>query len=103
MLFRSLDATEQQRAARRSDVGVLVTKRRGKGAASVGAWWAHLPGWAYIYLSCCPVSADATSDEANEYRVDYDYAPPVRMTLLDAVLLLRAGGYGDPLTEETAA
>ena len=92
-----LDDTESERVNRGADVAVLVLKRKGKGAASAGAWWAFLPGWAYVYLAQCEVSLDPDSERPREYRLDYDAAPAVRVTLADAVYLLRAAGYGDPL------
>lgn len=61
-------------------IGVLICKRKGVGATRVGEWWA----WLYLpHLSCWEL-------------VD----PPAiwfRTTVHDAVVLLRASGYGSPL------
>ena len=94
-----LDDTEVERRNRGADVAVLVLKRKGKGAPNAGAWWAFLPGWAYVYL------ADATAAHAGAPWLNADayrdtragHLPAVRVTLADAVELLRHAGYGDPL------
>ena len=89
-----LDETELERIARGADVAALVTKRKGKGRANAGQWWAHLPGWAYIYLAAS-VSYPRI-DPARHARVFADL-PAVRLPLAALVDLLRAAGYGDPL------
>ncbi|WP_424183834.1 hypothetical protein ACOBQX_17905 [Actinokineospora sp. G85] len=80
--------TEQQRlgapGAAPADLGLLVVRRRGK--ADPGRWWVWLPAERFVALV-----ADTPA---------IPHAPqPVRLELGDLVLLLRAAGYGDPLTE----
>lgn len=93
---------EVERVNKRADVAVLVLKRKGKGAPSAGQWWAVLPGWAFVYLarSAWPTSS-AWAGEA--CQLAYGHTPAVRMTLADAVALLRHAGYGTPITEGSAA
>jgi hypothetical protein len=80
-----LAEAEQERVNRGADVMLLVTKRKGKGAASVGQWWAHLPGWTFAQL-------------AYSYHGQQCYeVPAVRITYDDALTLLRRAGYGDEL------
>lgn len=86
--------TETERIARGADVAALVTKRKGKGRASTGQWWAHLPGWTYIYLAAPLWGVDASVDSHVRKFADL---PPVRITLAELVYLLRSAGYGDPL------
>ena len=66
----------------RADYGLLVTKRAGVGPARAGLWWAYLDSHAFLELSgakptTCPPSCT------------------VRVTLAEAVALLRHAGYGD--------
>lgn len=79
-----LAEAEQERRNRGADVMLLVTKRKGKGAASAGQWGAHLPGWVFVALTSGDVGC-------------VPHWPAVRMTLDDALTLLRRAGYGDPL------
>lgn len=90
-----MDEAEAERVNKRADVAVLVLKRRGKGAASAGSWWAFLPGWTFLYL------ADPEDGHPTVYRQDPNYArlPVVRLLLAEVVALLRAAGYGDPLPQ----
>lgn len=92
-----LEATETQRARRGADVAALITKRKAKGAAQVGTWWAHLPGWAYWHLAGLS-GAPATAD-VGRARPCLAHLPAVRITLEDLVRMLRRAGYGDPLEE----
>ena len=71
--------TETQNAS--ADFGVLVTKRAGVGAARAGEWWAYLRADDFVVLS--------------SGRGGRRQAFPVRMTLADAVAVLRSAGYGD--------
>lgn len=88
--------TERERRARGADVAILVLKRKGKGAANAGQWWAFLPGWTFFYLAETPAISPSplTAAEAGHYLA---HLPAVRMTLADAATLLRSAGYGDPL------
>lgn len=79
-----LGEAETERVNRGADVMLLVLKRRGKGAANAGQWWAFLPGWAYVQL--------ATGTQWAHHGL-----PPVRVTLAEACHLLRYAGYGTPL------
>lgn len=82
-----LDETERERANARADVGLLVTKRRAIGAARAAQWWAHMTLGTVLDLAGKPTS-----------EIDPDVMGiPVRMHLGDAVHLLRAAGYGDPV------
>lgn len=88
-----LDDTERERVARGADVAFLVLKRKGKGAANAGAWWAFLPGWTYttLVLEWARLPLIYGSEP---YAVP---APAVQLRLADAVHLLRAAGYGDAI------
>ena len=89
-----LEETELERSNAHADVGVLIWKRKGKGHASVGAWWAALPGWAYLYLARTGygvIIPPATT------ILTYHRAPPVRLLVADLTRLLRTAGYGDQL------
>ena len=90
-----LDETEAERINRGADVALLVLKRKGKGAASAGQWWAILPGWTYLYLAASAGKAGAFMPAA--FPRLYAALPAVRMTFDEALTLLRRAGYGDPL------
>lgn len=94
-----LDDTERERLARGADVAVLVLKRKGKGAANAGRWWAVLPGWTYAALAVGFYDLDTAANPAR-YLSDL---PAVRITLADAVTLLRRAGYGTELSDKEAA
>lgn len=89
--------TETERINRRADVMLLVLKRKGKGHANAGQWWAILPGWTFAYLACggYPQAVSAWQESAA-------HLPAVRITYAEALTLLRRAGYGTPL-EEIAA
>lgn len=86
------DQTDVERENSRSDIGVLVLKRKAVGAANAGQWWA------YIRLSAI---CDQLLREAVEGGPYEDFDPThdvwVRMQLSEATRLLRLGGYGDPI------
>lgn len=85
---------ETQRINRGVDVAFLVRKRKGKGAANAGTWWAHMPGWTFVLLAApCIVDTGVGHDVPRHLSS----APAVQMTLDNALLLLRRGGYGTPL------
>ena len=88
--------TEIERVNRGADIALLVMKRKGKGATSVGQWWAVMPGWTFLWLGRGAVL------EAENARERYADLPAVRMTFDDALNLMRRAGYGDPI-ERTAA
>lgn len=80
--------TERERVNAKAHVGILVTQRPAVGAPNAHRWWAHmtthclgLPG-----LGIIPSPAI-----------------PVRMLLADALQLLRAAGYGDPIDDQEVA
>ena len=81
-----LDETERERVNAGADIGLLVMKRKGVGSENAGRWWAVLR------------LRDLTSYLAHDDGPTPDLSGPVRLLLADAVLLLRALGYGDPLT-----
>lgn len=78
-----------------SDLGVLVTKRKAVGSRNAGSWWAWLRASDVAYLRAGGLDGDqAEPDGAPD--------PWVRLTLEEAALLLRHGGYGSPLEEAAA-
>jgi hypothetical protein len=83
-----LEETETERLNARADVGVLVLKRKGVGAANAGRWWAIVRGDTLTRL----IAPDASI---------YSEAPlpAVRMLLIDLVSCLRWAGYGNPLAD----
>lgn len=83
-----LTETERERANARADIGILVTKRRAIGAKRAQFWWAHVTLGTLLDLAGKPTS-----------EIDPDVMDvPVRLHLADAIHLLRAAGYGDPVT-----
>lgn len=89
-----LAEAERERKAANADVGMLILQRRGIGPANAGRWWAILP--------LCDV-LDAAVTAVDGQGVWRTYDTPVRMLLADAVQLLRAAGYGQPLLNEAAS
>ena len=99
--------TERERRAARADVGVLVLQRRAVGPANAHRWWTIVPLWAVTYLQ---LMADRDEQGVPGYTGGADLyeigssdpttpwmRAPLRLILGDAVLLLRAAGYGEPL------
>lgn len=86
-----LAETETEAAAADAEIGVLVVRRPGVGEAHAGRWWA------YMRLGTAAILHVALVNPAPETWT----GPPVRMLLGDAVRLLRAAGYGEPLPEVT--
>ena len=81
-----LDETETERRNANADIGVLVVARKGIGAANAGRWWAVMR------------LGDVADWLGNSGPTVGLVAPaPVRLYLSDAVRMLRACGYGDPL------
>jgi hypothetical protein len=80
--------TEVERMNADADFGLLVMKRAGIGPARAGDWWCVMPTWQFLALH-------------GHHRSNSNL--PVRMHLSTAVLVLRAAGYGDALTETAAA
>lgn len=85
-----LAKTERERVNAGADIAILVTARTGIGAPNAHRWWAH---WRLgdLYRATrsspfFPASLDRT---------------PVRMTLIDALNVIRSASYGEPLTPET--
>jgi len=68
----------------RADYGLLVTKRAAVGPARAGEWWAYLRSDDFLALS-----------GARGPRPDMLPFCTVRITLAEAVALLRHAGYGD--------
>lgn len=87
-----LDETERERVNAGAAVALLVTKRKGYGAARAGSWWAHARLGTVCYLTSS--LADVSLTLAQRAAL---YGLPVRLTLDDALHLLRSAGYGDPL------
>ena len=80
-----LDETETERRNANADIGVLVVARKGVGAANAGRWWA--------------IVRDDSGFTTADGTTPLGFAPGVtiRLFLSDAVRMLRACGYGDPL------
>ncbi len=70
--------------------GLLVVKRIAVSHRRAGLWWAYLDLHALLELTGCAGGHDRISNSV------------LRMTLADAVHLLRYAGYGDNLAEESA-
>lgn len=85
---RWLDETERERHNAGADIAFLVVQRRGVGAPNAHRWWAW---WRLGWLPG-PALGNPATDRT-----------PVRMQLGDALVLLRAAGYGDPLEREDVA
>lgn len=68
-----------------ADIGLLVMQRKAVGPKNAGRWWAVLTVDTIRRLVSYPI-----------HDAPY-YDQTVRMHLADAVHLLRAGGYGNPL------
>lgn len=79
--------TERERINASADVALLVTQRRGVGAANADRWWAHLRVGDLARLRDYPDAVELADDA------------PVRMTFASALAQLRAAGYGHPLTD----
>jgi hypothetical protein len=88
-----LEETEKERVNAGADVGVLVLQRRGVGPANAGRWWAVM-----LHVAICNLRS---GDDRHVQPEIWDLVDqsPVRMHLADAVHLLRAGGYGNPVAE----
>jgi len=84
-----LDETNREASHAGADVAFLVVQRRGVGAPNAHRWWAW---WRLGWL-----------DHVRDYeaRVLGLENMPVRMLLADALQLVRAAGYGEPV--DTAA
>jgi hypothetical protein len=81
--------TERERLNARADVAFLVTQRAGVGPANAHRWWAW---WRHSWI------ASLTGGKFHPLLNDI----PVRMQLGDALQLLRAASYGDPLDVDDA-
>lgn len=81
-----LAETARERLNAGADVAFLVVQRRGVGTPNAHRWWAY---WRLGWLPGLVVAAPHD-------RI------PVRMLLGDALQLLRAAGYGEPLDDDAA-
>jgi hypothetical protein len=82
-----LAETEAERVNARAHLALLVTKRAGCGAGKVGQWWVH-----------CRIG-DITLHHPQRGRCGCLLCTvKVRLTLADALAVLRRHGYGDPLS-----
>lgn len=80
-----LDETAIERVNAGAQVGVLVVARKGIGLANADRWWAIMrTGHIGTHLTSTPVVAPV-------------HGATVRLYLADALRMLRAAGYGDPL------
>ncbi|MEU4234155.1 hypothetical protein AB0F17_58615 [Nonomuraea sp. NPDC026600] len=74
-----MQETETERIHARANVGVLVLQRHGVGPDNAHRWWAYL--------------------QADDWIAGAGHDIPMRFLLNDACVLLRWGGYGEPLPE----
>jgi hypothetical protein len=88
-LTACLAETEQQRAAARADLGLLVQRRTG--VSDPGRWWVWLHLVDVFRLHWLPELAPTIPAPTQDYL-----EVPVRMELADLVPLLHAAGYGTP-------
>lgn len=85
-----LAETETERVNAGADIGVLVLQRRGVGPANAGRWW--------VVMRLEDVASLRTGGPRFTKSIG-----TARLHLANAVLLMRAAGYGQPLlTEEVA-
>lgn len=91
--------TETERLNARADLGVLVVARPGYGPKRAGCWWAVMRLDTLAELTRTAAVRDLYDGQID--AAPYVVATPaaVRLLLADAVLLVRAAGYGDPLGE----
>lgn len=78
-----LGETERERIHGGARVAFLVTQRAGVGAPNAHRWWAW---WRLYWL-----------DDVRGFGFELD-TTPIRMPLEAALRILRAAGYGDPIT-----
>lgn len=90
-----LAETERERVNAGAHVAFLVTQRAGIGAPNAHRWWAHTTVGTFLTL----LGDQWGTDQA------VNAAAPLRMTLADALAVVRAAGYGDhdPWAEEVAS
>ena len=82
-----LKETERERVNANAAIGLLVTKRRGIGAARMSEQWCHLDGGVFADLIY------QRSDGGEAYE---QIGVPIRTHLANVVELLRDAGYGSP-------
>lgn len=87
---RWLDETETEWTNANAEVAVLVVQRRGAGAPNAHRWWAWWRlGWLTTTLGYDEPRNTEPWDDA-----------PIRMRLDDALHVIRAAGYGNPLDSD---
>ena len=82
-------ATERYNAG--ADFAFLVTQRAGIGFPNAHRWWAHMYAADFLTLLGAPISLAP------------NLFAPLRMTLADALAVIRAAGYGEALEEARPA
>ena len=93
------DQTDTETRNSRSELGVLVCKRKAVGAGNAGSWWAWTRlSWLVEMGFCTGGHADVCDCQPHDTRIDVW----VRMTLREMTWLLRQGGYGSPLPTSDA-
>lgn len=85
--------TERERINANAVYGVLVMARAGIGPLNAGQWWAIVPGEQLVDLIADISDSEITYGGAV-------FGKPVRLHLSTICTLLRAAGYGTPLTTE---
>lgn len=83
-----LAETERERVNASAQVAVLVTVRPGIGAPNAHRWWAHMTTTTLF---------DLIGGSRRNWGIRHPEAT-IRMTLAEALNLIRHAGYGDPLT-----
>lgn len=92
-----LAETETERINSGADIGVLVVRRQGVGDPNAGRWWAVMPMHDLAHVLAAGL-ARLLSEQQEPFVVNN--AAPARLLLADVVQLLRAAGYGNPLTAD---
>ena len=82
-----LAEAELERTNADADVAILVTQRAGYAPARADQWWAY-------------TTAGTLADLLDSGVMPPDPGEPVRVTLAAMLRLLRAAGYGDPITPD---
>lgn len=91
--------TECERGNAGADFGVLIVRRPGYSEARADRWWAYLPVQDAAALVAFGAGQPRPTPAPLGIRGNFAFLAftPVRLLLGDAVQLLRAAGYGEPL------
>lgn len=91
--------TEVERGNAGADFGVLIVRRPGYSETRADRWWAYLPVRDLAAVFAFSAGQPRPTPAPLGIRGNFAYLAfmPARMLLGDAVRLLRAAGYGEPL------